>query len=69
MWRLWLEAHGFAVLEANNGADALRQMEGEPPDLVLLDVLMPMMDGLETIRTTCWSRSGRYWGVGAGLRP
>ena len=50
MWRLWLEAHGFDVLEATHGADALRQMEGEPPDLVLLDVMMPVMDGLETLK-------------------
>ena len=50
MWCLWLEANGFAVLEAIDGADALRQMEGEPPDLVLLDVMMPVMDGLETLK-------------------
>jgi CheY-like chemotaxis protein len=50
MWRMWLEAHGFDVQETTHGADALRQIEGEPPDLVLLDVMMPVIDGLETLK-------------------
>ena len=50
MWCLWLEGQGFRVLEAENGADALRQIGRSPPDLVLLDVMMPVMDGLETLK-------------------
>jgi DNA-binding response OmpR family regulator len=50
MWCLWLEAQGFIALEAENGADALRQVGSRPPDLVLLDIMMPVMDGLETLK-------------------
>lgn len=38
------------VLEASNGADAVEIYVREKPDLVLLDVNMPRMDGLETLR-------------------
>ena len=50
LWNLWLTAHGFSVLEAQNGAEALQQVDERPPDLVLLDVMMPVMDGLETLK-------------------
>jgi len=39
-----------ALLEAGNGEDALAIYQRERPDLVLLDVNMPIMDGLETLR-------------------
>lgn len=45
-----LEAEYFDVLTASNGADALRLAEAEQPDLVLLDVMMPQMDGFEVCR-------------------
>jgi|CZKI01.1.fsa_nt_gi two-component system chemotaxis response regulator CheY len=38
------------VFEAKNGSEALEVYEREKPDLVLLDVNMPMMDGIETLR-------------------
>ena len=38
------------VLEASNGHDALHVYENERPDLVLLDVNMPLIDGIETLR-------------------
>lgn len=38
------------LLEAGNGADALALYQQESPDLVLLDISMPVMDGLETLR-------------------
>jgi DNA-binding response OmpR family regulator len=47
---LWLTAHGFSVLEAQNGEEALQHVNERPPDLVLLDVMMPVMDGLETLK-------------------
>jgi CheY-like chemotaxis protein len=45
-----LEPLGFEVLTAGNGREALRQALERPPDLVLLDLVMPEMDGLETVR-------------------
>ena len=45
-----LEDERYEVLSATSGADALKQIAMEPPDLVLLDIWMPEMDGLETLR-------------------
>ena len=41
---------GFAVLEAVNGQDGVEQAEHHRPDLVLLDLTMPVMDGWEAVR-------------------
>ena len=38
------------ILEAGNGEDALKLYQAEKPELVLLDVNMPLMDGIETLR-------------------
>lgn len=43
-----LEQDGFEIIEAENGADALSIVEKTPPDVVLMDVTMPVMDGFET---------------------
>jgi DNA-binding response OmpR family regulator len=40
--------HGFEVLTANDGQEALRTIYGNKPDLVLLDVIMPRLDGWQT---------------------
>jgi two-component system chemotaxis response regulator CheY len=45
-----LEEHGHEVLQAVNGADAVRQYAEHRPDAVLLDITMPEMDGLEALR-------------------
>jgi len=45
-----LEARGFKVLAAMNGAEALHIFEMELPDLVILDIVMPKMDGFEVCR-------------------
>src|SRR5215471_21704644 len=42
-----LRPRGYAVITASNGAEALHQVHRAPPDLVLLDVMMPMVDGFE----------------------
>src|SRR5262245_63099769 len=41
---------GYTVIKASNGAEALQQVRQERPDLVLLDVMMPVMDGFEACR-------------------
>jgi two-component system KDP operon response regulator KdpE len=48
--RLNLEHDGFQVFEATSGSDALDQMRDNLPDLILLDVMMPDIDGFETLR-------------------
>ncbi|MEM7429421.1 MAG: response regulator transcription factor [Pseudomonadota bacterium] len=45
-----LEREGYALLNARDGAEALRTFEGASPDLIVLDVSMPEMDGLEVCR-------------------
>ena len=50
MWRACLTHWGFAVEEAADGADAVRIARLNPPDLVLMDVWMPVKDGLQTTR-------------------
>jgi CheY-like chemotaxis protein len=45
-----LEKSGIRVRFAENGSGALKQLRGEPPDVVLTDMQMPEMDGLELVR-------------------
>lgn len=45
-----LEAKGYEVLAAMDGAEALQTFEMELPDLVILDIMMPKMDGFEVCR-------------------
>jgi CheY-like chemotaxis protein len=45
-----LELEGYRVRGAPNGALALRAMQESPPDLVLADLMMPVMDGLELLK-------------------
>jgi len=45
-----LKKEGFEVITATNGADALRLAKIENPDLIVLDIMMPVMDGMETCR-------------------
>ncbi len=48
--RTTLTSHGYTVLEARSGEEALEKMRSERPDLVLLDINMPGMGGLEVCR-------------------
>jgi DNA-binding response OmpR family regulator len=45
--RVNLEVEGMTVLEAANGPDGLEQARDERPDVILLDVMMPVLDGWE----------------------
>lgn len=54
--RLYLEGAGYAVREAADGKLAMQSLAGQPADLVVLDIFMPEMDGLEVLqvlRETC----------------
>ncbi len=48
--RLNLEQDGFEVVEANNGAQAMEKLRVSLPDLILLDVMMPDVDGFTVLR-------------------
>ena len=48
--RLYLIKEGYTVVVAHDGVQALEDYEKEKPDMVLLDVMMPRMDGWETCR-------------------
>ena len=48
--RLYLEKEDFAVITANDGEEALAKFTPENPDLVLLDVMMPKLDGWQVLR-------------------
>ena len=47
---IWLERHGHEVLEACNGAAALEMLRNQSVDLIISDMNMPVMDGLELIK-------------------
>src|SRR6266487_4177675 len=49
--RGYLEADGFAVSEAADGEEAVRQVRQDAPDLVLLDVMLPGIEALRQVRT------------------
>jgi two-component system, sensor histidine kinase and response regulator len=48
--QIHLEAAGYHVLTASNGQEALAAVAAQAPDLILLDVMMPVLDGYETCR-------------------
>ena len=48
--RLYLEKEGFEVTEAARGDDALKSFQQDAPALVLLDVMLPGMDGLQVLK-------------------
>jgi len=45
-----LRRQGFQVCEACNGQEALSRLRDQEPDLVLTDIMMPLLDGIELIR-------------------
>lgn len=46
-----LERQGYEVITAHDGKEALQKVEDERPDLVVLDVMMPYMDGFEVLQS------------------
>lgn len=79
-----LERHGHKVLEATNGADGVAVARAEQPDLVLMDVVMPGLNGFQATRqltkgpdtahipvvivTTKDQETDRVWGKRQGAR-
>ncbi len=77
-----LEESGLNVTVASNGIEALQLLQGHPPDLVLLDIVMPKMNGYEVCRrikansathslpvVMCSAKGeefDRYWGMKQG---
>ncbi|PJA86690.1 MAG: response regulator [Candidatus Moranbacteria bacterium CG_4_9_14_3_um_filter_42_9] len=45
-----LSQEGYTVIEARNGVEAMKKLEKEKPDLLLLDIVMPYMDGIEVLK-------------------
>ncbi len=56
-----LSASGYEVLQAANGADALTLARDNPPDLIISDILMPVMDGFALCRA--WKQDAQLKGV------
>ncbi|MDP2656072.1 MAG: response regulator [bacterium] len=57
-----LMREGFNVLEANNGQEGLTAALVEHPDMILLDIIMPIMDGitmLTKLRENAWGKNAR----------
>jgi CheY-like chemotaxis protein len=48
--RTWLEKKGYLVIEAENGKEAVVEAERSRPDLIIMDVEMPELDGLSATR-------------------
>jgi CheY-like chemotaxis protein len=48
--RTWLERKGFRVIEAEDGVQAIAKAQYEFPDLIIMDVQMPRLDGLSATR-------------------
>lgn len=44
-----LKQEGFDVVSAENGAEAMKKLEAAVPDIILLDIIMPYMDGKEVL--------------------
>ncbi len=45
-----ISSEGYEVILAENGLEAIKKLEKSIPDLILLDIIMPYMDGMETLR-------------------
>ena len=57
--RMFLQPEGYVVSEAENGLQALEMLRREPFNLVLLDIHMPVLDGLQTLKKL--RSSGETW--------
>jgi CheY-like chemotaxis protein len=51
VYKLLLSSQGYTIHVACNGAEGLQQLKAQQPDMVLLDLFMPVMDGKTFLRT------------------
>ncbi len=58
--RFPLEREGYAVLVSYNGEDALQQARKEKPDLILLDIMLPKLDGFKVCRLLKFDERYKY---------
>ena len=58
IYQLYLQGESFQVLAALNGKEAVAILEKETPDLIILDLIMPVMDGEEFY---VWLRAQEKW--------
>lgn len=49
IWKIKLVNNGFDVIVASNGKEALEIFKNNKPDIILLDIVMPVMNGIETL--------------------
>jgi CheY-like chemotaxis protein len=47
MMKMWLQRNGYRVIEAETGEEAITLARGEHPDLIIMDMMMPGMNGLD----------------------
>jgi two-component system, cell cycle response regulator DivK len=50
LWKHWLLGWGFSVEEARDGAEAVQKARSRPPDLILMDLAMPVLDGRQAMQ-------------------
>lgn len=55
-----LQRQGYEVIEAGNGRDAITRAQEQSPDLVLLDIHMPEMDGYEAVQALRAAEASRH---------
>ena len=46
----WLKSKGYSVMTATDGKSAIDMVKEEPPDIIFLDLRMPVMDGVEVLK-------------------
>jgi len=50
LYRLYLQGQSYQIIQARNGQEGLDQVAANKPDLIILDMIMPVMDGEEFIQ-------------------
>lgn len=61
MIKMRLESNDYEVIAADNGEDGIRLAQAEKPDLILLDVMMPGIDGFQTLQRL--KADGKTWDI------